>query len=375
MNTDNSPMNLSQNQAKYLFSEGAILIIAGVPVGTEFGIDLCTYTVGERFRGIKMIPPGPHYVYCASQGLYGDAALRVGFLYYFKSNEIVIREWDNQNEELRQRQIENPELEKRSIRENLKELDKFLGPYDYRYITNWKNLTDCITESGILKYAPSCGGNIKTNIELLSCPDSDRPRGKTITKAASKMKSNSSFEEKDLLPDLKPIPGTIPNFAKIPLRIPDGCKASDKSKHYMDCIDAVKKLVDLFPDYERVIEEIQLSFVSFLAGYSVEALEHWRKLLNMLCNSETAIIKYRLLYMKYLEILHYQLPLLPEELMEPTEKNTVYKDIRNLLINATKGGIIRSAEKLSNHLAKTMKWNFHNLLDEDPEDLPVIVEI
>lgn len=115
---------MPQELARHLFAEGAILIVAGCLPGTEFGIDLNTYIVDEKFRGVKMIPAGPHYVYTASQGPYGDSALRVGFLHYFQPQEIVIREWDTEKEELRVRTKGDTALEIQRIRENIKELDR-----------------------------------------------------------------------------------------------------------------------------------------------------------------------------------------------------------------------------------------------------------
>lgn len=46
-----------------LFREGATFVFLNVPVGTEIGIDLQSWNVGEKFRGIKMIPPGLHFLY------------------------------------------------------------------------------------------------------------------------------------------------------------------------------------------------------------------------------------------------------------------------------------------------------------------------
>lgn len=362
---------LNQEVAKRLFEEGAVLIITGIPLGTEFGIDLSSYEIGERFRGIKMIPPGPHYIYCASRGPYGDIAPRVGFLHYFKSKEILVKEWNNEDEELTERRTSDPELEKSRIRENLKDLDRFLGAYDLTNFGNWRNLTDSITEEGVKKCIPDCGV-IRTNIELMSCPDSERPRG---TPSTSKLSSKFVVSEDELLPNLKPIPGTAPKFTQLPERIPKGIQPSDISKHYMDCIEAIDKLMENFQNSNDLIEEIQIAFILFLVGNSIEALLHWRKILNILSNSEEAVIKYKLFYMKYLEVLVYQIPRLPEELMEQTDNNTVYKDIRSLLLNSTLGGLSVNAEKLMKKLNKTLKWKFTNLLDENPDDLPVIVDI
>lgn len=115
---------MPQDMARILYEEGALLIVAGVPTGTEIGVDLSPNKVDEMFRGIKMIPPGAHFVYTAAEGAYGDTAARVGFIHYFKKQEIVIREWNEQTEELRPRSNANLERDKTRIRENLSELDR-----------------------------------------------------------------------------------------------------------------------------------------------------------------------------------------------------------------------------------------------------------
>lgn len=54
---------LDQETALQLFNNGGTLVFLDVPEGTEFGIDYNSWTVGSRFRGVKMIPPGIHFVY------------------------------------------------------------------------------------------------------------------------------------------------------------------------------------------------------------------------------------------------------------------------------------------------------------------------
>lgn len=115
---------IPQEMARILYEEGALLIIAGVPAGTEIGVDLSPNRADEMFRGIKMIPPGAHFVYTAAENTYGDTAARVGFIHYFKKQEIIIREWNEQSEELRPRSKANLELDKVRIRDNLSELDR-----------------------------------------------------------------------------------------------------------------------------------------------------------------------------------------------------------------------------------------------------------
>ncbi|KAM8701935.1 hypothetical protein ACLKA7_007978 [Drosophila subpalustris] len=374
MNKDNSSMQMDPELALRLLADGAVLVIAGVPVGTEFGVDLCSYTIGPDFRGVKMIPPGVHYIWCASRGPYGDTAPRVGFVHFFHPNEILVREWDSELEELRPRQTAEPALERGRIRKNLAQLEHVLAPYDYRYVCQWKDLTGSVSEQCVDRCRPELG-TIRTNIELQSCTDADRPRGSAGNINKRNTAAKLLLDESDMLPNLKPVEGTAPRFCVVPARVPQDAPPADVSRHAIDCIAAVNRLFDSFQNSpDGLIEELQLAFVFFLVGYSVESLDHWRKLLALLAHSETAVSKHKLAYMKYSEVLAHQLPHLPEELMTPSIHNTVYKDVRELLINLYAGGLMVSAERLIKRLGKQLNWHFEGLLDEDPEDQPVIIE-
>lgn len=54
---------MSPELAQRLFVEGAFLILLDVPKGTEIGMDYTCWSVGPKFKGIKMIPPGFHFLY------------------------------------------------------------------------------------------------------------------------------------------------------------------------------------------------------------------------------------------------------------------------------------------------------------------------
>jgi AAR2 protein. len=58
-----SNLDIDQDLALRLLLEGATLLILDVPLGTEFGIDLKSWNTGKKFKGVKMIPPGLHYIY------------------------------------------------------------------------------------------------------------------------------------------------------------------------------------------------------------------------------------------------------------------------------------------------------------------------
>ncbi|XP_055618718.1 protein AAR2 homolog [Toxorhynchites rutilus septentrionalis] len=369
--------HLSPDVALKLFETSAVLIIAGVPVGTEFGIDERTFIVGENFRGVKMIPDGVHVIYCASQGPYGDSAPRVGFTHFFKAGEIVIREWDNEKEELRCRTRGDAELEKSRIKLNLCHLDKYLAPYDYTGLPKWKQLTGNITESTVIKHSPDCG-LVRNTIELLSCTDDDRPKGgpsaaPTTKHARRPSRFRDFIEEEDMLPDLKSVPGTAPNFTELPPRCPKGSTPFEISQHYMDAIVAVERLLQ--GREEPIFAEIQFSFILFLCCHSVESLSHWRKILLLLSNSEQAVEKFRIFYRNYLTVLQTQIPLLPIELMEQTQFNTVYSDIKRLLLNCYQAGLTSAAQDLEKILRETVLWSFDDLFAEDPDEMPTVVDL
>ena len=75
---------MEQDVAKRLFDEGATFVFLDVPPGTEFGIDLNTWNVGDNFRGVKMIPPGLHFVY------YRYVQSFISTMYSHKSRNIKI---------------------------------------------------------------------------------------------------------------------------------------------------------------------------------------------------------------------------------------------------------------------------------------------
>lgn len=135
---------MNKETVQKLYREGAIFIILNVPEGTEFGIDMKSWNTGEKFRGIKMIPPGIHYVFfSAVSDNTGDTAPRTGFFHNFKMGEILVKKWDKMNECISKDTI--PETEVVCLKENLKLLDNFLGPYPFGIHERWLNLSKHLT--------------------------------------------------------------------------------------------------------------------------------------------------------------------------------------------------------------------------------------
>ena len=54
-------LELEPELANRLFHEGSLLVLRDVPRGTEIGLDMQAWHTGDRFLGIKLIPPGIHF--------------------------------------------------------------------------------------------------------------------------------------------------------------------------------------------------------------------------------------------------------------------------------------------------------------------------
>lgn len=94
MNYPSSNDEIHPDEAKYLYENHcAIFILEDLPPGSEFGVDLVAHRTGEKFRGLKLIPPGVHFVYACSVDRNNKQTLgpRCGFFHDFKEKEILLK--------------------------------------------------------------------------------------------------------------------------------------------------------------------------------------------------------------------------------------------------------------------------------------------
>lgn len=239
-------------------------------------------------------------------------------------------------------------------------------------MSKWQNLTSDITEEIILNVVP-LNNVIRPSVEYQSCTDAERPKGKP--KYTENLNLYAKQTEDELLPSLKTVPDTVLRFSRIPSICGKNASPAEITFAHIDCIQSIKKYFDSFQNAEDAIKEIQLSFVLYLSGYSLDALAHWRKLLRLLSNSEAAVVEYRIFYIRYLQLLQLELPELPEELMIASENNTVFKDVGNLIFNCYSGGLIQETNIIQSELGNKMSWNFGSFFKDDPDNMPVVVEL
>uniref|UniRef100_A0A8K9UUL1 Protein AAR2 homolog n=1 Tax=Oncorhynchus mykiss TaxID=8022 RepID=A0A8K9UUL1_ONCMY len=145
-----------------------------VPEGTELGINYKSWQVGSCFQGVKMIPPGLHFLhYCSSN------APDLG-------SEICLANWDPKEEDLDISASQNEEVG--WVWVGLQDLDPFLGPYQYELMYKCVSLTAWV--------------NQEITREEQNLPRND--------------KCQTMKEEQDRLHRMKPRDGTELRFSPIP---------------------------------------------------------------------------------------------------------------------------------------------------------------
>lgn len=127
--------------------------------------------------------------------------------------------------------------------------------------------------------------------------------------------------------------------------------------------------------------EVQLAFICFLIGHSFEAFEHWKKLIGILCSCDEAISEYVDIFSSFITVLTHQLQEVQEDfLVDIVEGNNfVYRNLRiffrNLQSGNTNGRLKTKGDRFQEFLTQKLLWDFSDVLQEDEEDLPVVVNL
>ncbi|MED6278752.1 hypothetical protein CHARACLAT_027151 [Characodon lateralis] len=311
-----SGVDMDPDVALRLFEEGATLVLLGVPRGTELGIDLKSWQVGPRFRGVKMIPPGLHFLhFCSanSPSCGGEIGPKSGLFLTLKPREILLAHWDPKEEDLDFSASRNDE-EVNRIRGTLPELDSYLGPYPFEVMRKWVSLTDQISQELAVNLQPLSGrvcafSDIIPEVQFRHTKDrAEQPRNDT---ACQSMK-----EGLDRLPKMKQREGTELRFSVIPKKTyPPGASPAEITRCSMDLSYSLETVLEQnYPEQPlNLLGELQFAFVCFLVGNVYEGFEHWKCLLAVLCRSEEAMRRRKELYLGLITVLYHQLGEVPPD--------------------------------------------------------------
>ncbi|XP_066279662.1 protein AAR2 homolog isoform X1 [Branchiostoma lanceolatum] len=366
-------MEMNQETALRLFEEGAFFILLDVPVGTEFGIDYNSWQVGEKFKGVKMIPEGVHFVsYNSVSKKHKEAAPKLGFFHYFHSKEVLVRRWDKQLESISEDVIEGEELA--NFESSLKDLDRFLGPYPYDNYKKWKSLTNHITESLMTRLEPA-SGRISSATELVR--DGEEKVCYTVGDLPKSMK-----EAEGRLPKMVAVAGTEIRFVTLPTRAyPEGASPADITKYSMDKSFVLEELLSAHyaENLMDLLGELQFAFVCFMVGQVFDAFEHWKKLVHLLCSCDEALGRHEDLYSAFISTMHFQLREIPEDFFVDivscnnfltTTLQVFFYNLANS--DAASRQLKKRGNQFKDHLTKIFRWDFET---EQDDDAPVVVQL
>lgn len=150
---------MSEKSSSYdpvqLFDAGGIFYLEDMPLNSEFGIDYQCWRTGEKFRGVKMIPPGVHFIYYSVADKYGQLGMRSGFFHVFEMREAVVMRWDKQAEELVPKGLSDEQM--CTFQQRRRELDTCLGAYPFDVYKRWMALTSHVDASLIGALMPKTG--------------------------------------------------------------------------------------------------------------------------------------------------------------------------------------------------------------------------
>ncbi|GAQ89890.1 hypothetical protein KFL_005740010 [Klebsormidium nitens] len=151
-------VSLDHEEARRLAERGGTLLLLDVPHGTSFGIDQQMFVTGPRFKGVKMLPPGPHFVYYSAAGKHGGAAPVIGFFVVLKQGQVVVRQWDAPEERLAALTDED-QVDRLAGGVRTFQFDAELGAYDLHKYAAWQTLSNFITDEVVQAHEP-VGGDI-----------------------------------------------------------------------------------------------------------------------------------------------------------------------------------------------------------------------
>ncbi|CAN9515531.1 unnamed protein product [Ophioblennius macclurei] len=376
-----SSVDMDQDVARRLFEEGATLVLLGVPQGTELGLDCKSWKVGPRFRGVKMIPPGLHFLHYASVNsptCGSEIGPKMGLFLTLKPRDVILANWDAKEEDLDFSASENEEEVSR-IRDSLQELDPFLGPYPYEVMRKWVSLSDRISEDLAKNLQPLSGricafSDVIPEIQMRHTKDrAELPRNDTVCQ--------SMKEGLDRLPRMKLREGTELRFSDIPKKTyPPGATPAEITQCSMDLSYALETVLEKNHNQQplNLLGELQFAFVCFLLGGVYEGFEHWKRVLALMCRSEDAMRKRKDLYLGLVSVLYHQLGEIPPDFFVDivSQNNFLTTTLQDFFQFATgpgvDGALRKRAEKFKAHLTKKFNWDFEADLDDCA---PVVVEL
>ncbi|KAJ4884088.1 AAR2 protein family [Raphanus sativus] len=295
---------MDSEKALELVKHGATLLFLDVPQHTLIGIDTQMFTVGPAFKGIKMIPPGIHFVFYSSSTRDGkEFSPTIGFFIDVAPSQVIVRKWNQQDEWLAK--VSEEEEERYSQAVKSLEFDKHLGPYNLSQYGAWKHLSNYITKDVVEKFEP-VGGEITVIYEsaiLKGGPKTEMERALDAQMKKSNSEASASSTEQPK--------GNRFYYTSIPRIIKHkGMSGQELTSLNLDKTQLLESVLskEYKASEDLLLGELQFSFVAFLMGQSLESFMQWKSLVSLLLGCTEAPFQTRSeLFTKFIKVIYHQL--------------------------------------------------------------------
>jgi A1 cistron-splicing factor AAR2 len=286
------------------------VLLLNLPPNALAGIDLLSFTTAPRFRGVKNVLPGLHFVFAAS-----DAALSVrhGAWFYVTpgtgSPQVFVKRWDERTEDL---VAETSQTEILRWKANLGSIWKDgLTPYRQTVQEGDSGAEDAWSEES------SDWGELTSRITptLLSRICGLNPDHWSLTSASAGPQDQESIPGLELGHSMQN-PEKELGFLPIDLRRTWRAGATgrerteaaqDRSWFLGDIIDSHSQAGDERGRQLEVLGELQFAFLMVLTLNNNSCLEQWKRILSLLLTCRQAVKERHSLFVELLKTLRIQL--------------------------------------------------------------------
>lgn len=393
-------VDMDPDKALELVKHGASLILLNVPPYTTFGMDTQMFAVGSNFKGMKMIPPGPHFVYYNAVSRHGiEFSPVTGFFIFPAPSEVIVRQWDPQEEHL-VKLADSSEEERFALAVKNLEFDRYLGPYDLHHYRDWKHISSYITKDVIERLEPIGGEiTIMSESELID----KGPQTSADRRLAEQLSEARECYERKSACSGKPMSGSQRCFyTRIPYSVKHrGMTAAELTAANLDKTQMLENVLDqkYGGQEDLLLGELQFAFVAFLMGQSLEAFGQWKAIVCLLLSCEEAPLHTRTqFFIKFLDVVNLQLkqgfgtnsnsqeqrtfPLLDDSWFSKDNfLQLLFQDFFSMIKEAqpVDGELLFQAKRLKNVLEVNFGWCFEkegsDKHEENDEFAPVVVTV
>ncbi|CAE7348047.1 Aar2 [Symbiodinium sp. CCMP2592] len=267
--------------------------------------------------GVKLVPPGLHYVYSSPRASEDIGLARTGFFLFLKPKDVAVFRWDPEGEELVR---PNPDEELRyadGVRSF--DFDRNLGPYPLELQEPWAELTRHATAELVQKVEPVSGRIRSKRAEY----DAHAETKQETEGKAQDQGGEDGAGDQVMADSVQKVEEVIESngslfFSTIPkqMRKGRGQTAEETTKLHMDrTLQLEQMLAREYSGNElAMLGELQLAYIAFLLGQNADGFDQWRGLLQLLCSCEEAAQRRTELYAELLRAFFAQMSQAPSDL-------------------------------------------------------------